>query len=186
MNIASYKVALSTLLVSTVISVASAAQAQPTQTIEQALQARLSTSMRMPKPMLGQRAPEGIARVSFTVGADGRTHDVMISKRSGSQMIDREAVRMITAFHDLPPGVLGDKLYAVLQYRIASWGDDTGRVALADQVALAHTNASTLRLASLAPSVRTAAFVAPSGSLPVVALAAVPKVDFSDAVALRQ
>lgn len=137
---------------------ASASAAEPTLTLQQALQERISGGMRMPVVMGGQETEGGIARVAFVVGADGRTHDVTISRRSGSTMVDREALRLISSFRGLPPGIGSNHIYAVLQYGTSGEQNDLApRIALASQVALARTDAAAAtRVASALPSTKAA------------------------------
>ena len=130
--------------------------AEPTQTLQQALQERISDNMTMPVMMGGQELQGGIARVVFVVGADGRTHDVKIAKRSGSGIVDQAAVRLISSFKGLPASIDSKPIYAVLQYRTSGQeGDVAPKQALASQVALTRTDAAAAALlASQVPAAK--------------------------------
>lgn len=153
MNIGIKYISIGASISAAVILLGSAAIAeQPAQTLQQALQTRIAQSMRMPTVVAGQVPEGGIARVSFTIGADGATHDVKIARRSGSAGVDREAVRMIAAMRGLPPGVIGKQVYAVLQYRLPGTDtESTAKSALDSQVMLARNDATNAHRLAQAP-----------------------------------
>ena len=112
--------------------------------LERALTKRIADGMHDIRPLGALQPPSGIARVVFQVGPDGRTHDVRISKQSGSRLIDREAVRLVSKFHDLPESSDGKNVYAVLQYGVTGEDASSGRYLrdLDKEVQLAHLESS--------------------------------------------
>ena len=119
-----------------------AAQAKadkPDETLQQALEKRISQNMTMPAFIGGRQVEGGTARVMFKVGVDGRTHDVALAKPSGVSEIDRAALRLISSFKALPTSQIGKPVVAVLQYRTpGEWDEAVARKAMTKQVAMAY------------------------------------------------
>lgn len=59
----------------------------------------------------------GVARVTFKVGDDGRTHAVVFPKASGISEIDRAVLRLIASLEALPTGKLAGYLSPFSRYR---------------------------------------------------------------------
>lgn len=134
--------AISTVCIAAMCFAAPAAQAktdQQSETLQQALEKRISENMTMPAFIGGRQVEGGTARVMFKVGVDGRAHDVTLAKPSGVSEIDRAAVRLISSFKALPTGQIGRPVVAVLQYRTpGEWDETVARKAMTKQVAMAY------------------------------------------------
>lgn len=76
----------------------------------------LEKQLRAPRVLTGWPTRTGIVSVRFRCGEDGKPSDVVLSRRSGANRLDRSALRAVAAInslHPLPSGLsAGQKIQA--------------------------------------------------------------------------
>lgn len=87
---------------------------------------QLEKKLRYPEPMGGELPATGIASVRFQCSPDGRPASLVLSRKSGSRALDREAIRAIGAIqslHPLPAGVKPDQHFEANILFATAWTD---------------------------------------------------------------
>lgn len=87
---------------------------------------QLERKLRYPKPMGGELPATGIAAVRFQCSPDGRPAGLVLSRKSGTHALDREAMRAIGAIktlHPMPAGLRPDQRFEANILFAASMAD---------------------------------------------------------------
>ena len=121
---------------------------------------RIDQNLRYPE-LAARRGETGSASVTFTRGVDGQPTNVVLSKSSGSGLLDRAALRTVKALGALPsmPGGYGDDqpVTVALNYGIAAGSLSEVRLATQFAAVKQQADAGNMQLAAKREATRTAA-----------------------------